>query len=63
VWPWTPLDSARDVTFARILEEVRMAGRILSLRELADRLSTSRMTVQRAVDANRAQWEVECGAF
>lgn len=57
-WPWTAVTNPRAVTFARIIEEVRLAGKRLSVRELADRIKGDRNTVQRAIDANRKQWEI-----
>lgn len=55
-WPWTA-GSSRTLTFARMCEEVRTAGHKLSVRDLAGRLDEDRNQVQRAVDANRADWD------
>lgn len=56
-WPWTAVTNVKALTFASIVDEVRNAGKRLSVRELADRIKGDRNQVQRAIDANRKQWE------
>jgi len=56
-WPWTVEADPRSITFAGILEEVRSHGGPLSLRDLADRLGASKSAIDRAINANRAQWD------
>lgn len=57
-WPWTAVTDARGVTFARILEETRAAGRKLSSRELADALGGAHhTTIMRAIKANQAAYD------
>jgi energy-coupling factor transporter ATP-binding protein EcfA2 len=59
-WPWTPESNGRALTFARILEETRAVGRRLSVRELAERTGADRNQIQRAIDANRGQYDAVC---
>lgn len=59
-WPWTAVTNSKAVTFARIVEEVHLAGHKLSVRELETRLGASKSQVQRAIDANRKQFEEAC---
>lgn len=56
-WPWTAIHDQRRVTFARILEETRNAGRELSRRELADLIGGHHTTVTRAIAANQDQYD------
>lgn len=62
-WPWTPVNDARSVTFARIIDEVRKAGRALTERELVDAIGGSKTTVHRAIEQNRKQWDLVVGEF
>lgn len=55
-WPWMP-GSAAQVTFAGMLEACRTAGEMLTVRELAGLMGVSKSTVQRAIAANKDQWE------
>ena len=59
-WPWTPENSVKAVTFARICEETRKAGRKLTERDLADRLKGDKSQVHRAIDANRKEYDRLC---
>jgi AAA domain/AsnC-type helix-turn-helix domain len=55
-WPWSVLTDPVAVTFARMLALVEEHGR-LSYREIAERLGTSKTTVERAIQANRSEWD------
>ena len=59
-WPWIPEQNVRAVTFARICEETRKAGRKLTERDLADRLKGDKSQVHRAIDANRKEYDRLC---
>lgn len=54
--PWTVATRPRDVLWARIAELCTEAGDQLSQRDLAELLSTSQMSVQRAIGEHRAEW-------
>jgi hypothetical protein len=57
-WPWTAIHDTRGVTFAKILDVTRTAGRRLSLRELVDACGGgSANTMRRAIQANQAQYD------
>lgn len=55
-WRWTVATDSRAVTFARILETVQQKHENLSVRELAGHLGVGRNQIQRAIVANREQW-------
>lgn len=59
-WPWTPTTDAKAVTFARILNEVRQAGRRLTERELVDATGASKGTIHRCIEANQTQFDTVC---
>jgi hypothetical protein len=56
-WPWTVETDHRAINFARILETVTTAGKRVSIRELALATGIPKSTVERAIDANRDQWD------
>jgi hypothetical protein len=56
-WPWTVDHDDNAVTFARCLEEVRNAGRRLSIRELAEITGASKSRIQRMLKAGHDQWD------
>lgn len=56
-WPWTPVTDARSLTFDRVVQATREAGRRLSERELARVIGGSDSQVHRAISANRAQYQ------
>jgi hypothetical protein len=57
-WPWIAEFRSRDVTFAKVVEEIKRAGEVLSLRELAKRLGGHHTQIARAIEANKGQWEI-----
>ena len=59
-WPWTAPTDSKAVTFARMCEAVLETGELLSYRDLAARLGCSKTTVERAIDANKAEWKRVC---
>lgn len=54
-WPWSP-GRPQQATLARMIEVCRERGTILSYRDLAAAIGTSKATVERAIAANRLQW-------
>jgi hypothetical protein len=56
-WPWTLVTDPRTKNFAAILEASQGLEEKPSVRELAKELDIDRNQVQRAIDANRAQWQ------
>lgn len=56
VWPWTPASIA-EAKFANLVQACRDAGEILSARDLEKATGIPRSTAQRAIDANKNQWE------
>jgi hypothetical protein len=59
-WLWTVESDQRAVTFARLIEETRSAGKRLTVRELGERTGAGKSSIQRAIDANRTQWDELC---
>lgn len=59
-WPWTPETNPMDVTFAKMMEEVRRVG-FDSQRALAQAINCSEATVRRAIAANGRQWDLLMG--
>jgi RecA-family ATPase len=55
-WPWSPAEP-KVATWALIVEACREAGAPLSLRRLEERLPVSKSTIERAIHANRAEWD------
>jgi hypothetical protein len=55
-WPWTVPDTAREVLWARIVEEVRQAGQQLSERQLATVIGKSQTSVHRAIEGHKREW-------
>ncbi len=61
-WPWLAPETAGDrhphseATFAELVTAVRNAGKILSVRDLAQKTGTSKSTVDRAIKAHRTAW-------
>ncbi|MGI8796911.1 MAG: AAA family ATPase [Acidimicrobiia bacterium] len=56
-WPWTVATDQRTTTFARILDELRDHGSQPSIRHLAEKLEVDKGQIERAIKANRAQWD------
>lgn len=54
-WPWT-LASAAEAKFIDLVTACRDAGEILSHRDLVKSTGIPKTTVQRAIEANRSQW-------
>lgn len=60
-WPWTPLTRPRDILWARIAEQCRLAGEQLAERDLAAMLGASKTTVHRAIQEHEAEWDALAG--
>jgi hypothetical protein len=60
-WPWTVTTDPRTTNFARILEACQGVDERPSVRVLAKKLGIDRNQVQRAIDANRTQWDATFG--
>lgn len=59
-WPWTVETDKRSITFARIMDETRAAGRKLPLRDLAAAIAGdagAKNTIDRAIKANQQQYD------
>lgn len=56
-WPWTTGD-AKQATFAALMTACRQAGEVLSVRALSEATGITRTTVHRAIEANKAQWDL-----
>jgi AAA domain/DnaB-like helicase N terminal domain len=61
-WPWTPAARPRDDLWARIQTLCTEAGDQLSYRDLAGVIGCSHMSVARAIDEHRADWDALKGA-
>lgn len=58
-WPWTQVTDSKAVTFARMVQALRSAGKPMTEREVADAVGSNQAQVHRAIAANRTQWEAE----
>ncbi len=56
-WPWTPDQNPREVLWGRIVARVHQDGRTYSVNGLARLLGVGHGSVQRAVEAHRAEWD------
>lgn len=62
-WLWMAEQNVKNVTFARICEEIRKAGKRLPERTLADLIKGDRNQVHRAIKANQAEFDRLCNAL
>lgn len=58
-WPFMPF-VGRDVTYAKVLDVVRAAGKVPSVREIAAAADIPKSTVDRMIRNNKAHWEAFC---
>ncbi|MGH9053353.1 MAG: AAA family ATPase [Acidimicrobiia bacterium] len=56
-WPWTAAAASGEALWGRIVEFLETADGRPSMRGLASALGASKSSVQRALDAHRAEWE------
>lgn len=55
-WPWKAATGKQDVLFARLLEAVRDAGEVPSIKALARMVDAPETTVRRTIDARIDTW-------
>lgn len=56
-WPWTEEVDRNSSTFAQMMELVQSLGKVPNYREMAVELSCTKIQIQRAIKANRNQWD------